>query len=83
MKLLKRLFWGLVILLVLLAAAAAVVINPFGPSPLNSYQREGTLTVPGLSAPVTVYRDENGLAYIHAQNRDDLFFAQGFVTAQD
>ena len=30
-----------------------------------------------------VLRDEKGMPYIYAQNRDDLMFAQGFVTAQD
>jgi penicillin amidase len=50
---------------------------------LNRYQREGALSVPGLKEPVTVVRDEKGMAYIYAQNRDDLLLAQGFVTAQD
>jgi penicillin G amidase len=37
----------------------------------------------GLSAPVRIVRDRGGTAHIYAQNRDDLFFAQGFVQAQD
>lgn len=44
---------------------------------------EGTITVPGLTAPVEVLRDEWGVPHIYAQNTDDLFFAQGFVVAQD
>jgi penicillin amidase len=32
---------------------------------------------------VTVHRDEKGMAYIYAQNLEDLFLTQGFVTAQD
>jgi len=46
-------------------------------------QRSGTMTVFGLSAPVRVVRDRRGVPHIYAQNRDDLFFAQGFVQAQD
>src|SRR3989449_7518579 len=43
----------------------------------------GTTEVPGLSAPVRVVRDRWGVPHIYAQSRDDLFFAQGFVQAQD
>jgi penicillin amidase len=46
-------------------------------------QLDGTLTVPGLSAPVTVLRDPQGVPHIRAANMDDLLLAQGFVTAQD
>lgn len=46
-------------------------------------QVSGTLTVPGLTARVTVTRDKWGIPHIVAQNQDDLFFAQGFVQAQD
>jgi len=43
----------------------------------------GTLNVPGLRQPVRVQRDRWGVAHIYAQNQHDLFFAQGFVVAQD
>jgi len=43
----------------------------------------GTLTVAGLQAEVQVYRDSWGIPYIYAQNDHDLFFAQGYVHAQD
>src|SRR5262249_14597603 len=43
----------------------------------------GTTEVPGVSAPVRVVRDRWGVPHIYARNRDDLFFAQGFVQAQD
>ncbi len=36
----------------------------------------------GLTAPVTVLRDELGVPYIFAANTPDLIRAQGFVTAQ-
>ncbi|MEX1301755.1 MAG: penicillin acylase family protein, partial [Desulfotignum sp.] len=52
-------------------------------SVLNRYQTRGTLELPGLTAPVTVRRDEKGMAFIRADNLDDLLMAQGFVTAQD
>jgi len=73
-------FLGLVIILLLLAVIAVV---PFGASPLNKYTKDGNLPLPGLKEPVTVHRDEKGMAYIYAQNLEDLFLTQGFVTAQD
>ncbi len=46
-------------------------------------QIDGTLDVPGLGAEVRVLRDEWGVPHIYAENLDDMFFAQGFVQAQD
>ena len=43
----------------------------------------GTLALSGVSAPVQVIRDRWGVPHIKAANQDDLFFAQGFVQAQD
>ncbi|MDQ3131309.1 MAG: penicillin acylase family protein [Acidobacteriota bacterium] len=45
--------------------------------------QEKTLTVAGLKDKVTVRRDERGIPYIEARDEADLYFAQGFVTAQD
>src|SRR5678815_3634755 len=44
---------------------------------------DGSLKVPGLKQPVEIIRDEQGIPHIFAQNDDDLFFAQGYVMAQD
>src|SRR5581483_6298668 len=46
-------------------------------------QLDGSVTVSGVSAPVTVRRDQHGVPHIEAANLDDLLFAQGYVTAQD
>lgn len=42
-----------------------------------------TLVLPGLEQPVEVWRDTWGIPHIRAANEHDVFFAQGFVTAQD
>ena len=76
-KLLKWLV-GVVVLLLL----AALGLWWYAPH-LNSYQTEGTLSLPGLSAPVKVLRDAKGMAYIHAANLEDASLAHGFITAQD
>jgi penicillin amidase len=36
-----------------------------------------------LSGPVTIHRDPWGIPHIQANSESDLFFAQGFATAQD
>ena len=83
MKWLKG-FLGLVILFLLVAViTVGVIINPFGASPLNKYTQDGNLPLPGLKEPVTIHRDEKGMAYIYAQNLEDLYITQGFIAAQD
>jgi penicillin amidase len=44
---------------------------------------DGQVRVEGLSAPVAVIRDAQGVPHIRAANLHDLVFAQGYVTAQD
>ncbi len=46
-------------------------------------QLDGRLRLPGLSAAVTVSRDGRGVPTIDASTPEDVFFAQGYVTAQD
>src|SRR5260370_167447 len=46
-------------------------------------QVSGALAIGGLSAPVRIVRDKWGIPHVYAETRDDLFFAQGFVQAQD
>ena len=46
-------------------------------------QTDGRLALPGINEPVEILRDRWGLPHIYAQTEDDLFFAQGFVHAQD
>ena len=46
-------------------------------------RRDGVLSVPGLAAPVAIVRDRFGVPHITAASDRDLYFAQGFVHAQD
>lgn len=46
-------------------------------------QLDGRLQVRGLSAPVTVAREAHGVPTLEALTLEDVFFAQGYVTAQD
>jgi penicillin G amidase len=44
---------------------------------------DGEVVLGGLSRPVEVLRDRWGVPHIYAEGVEDLFFAQGFVVAQD
>ncbi|MBI3504341.1 MAG: penicillin acylase family protein [Proteobacteria bacterium] len=44
---------------------------------------DGTVTLPALDSAVEVRRDRWGVPHIYAKTQHDLFFAQGYVVAQD
>jgi penicillin amidase len=46
-------------------------------------QTDGTVQVSGVASPITIIRDKSGIPHIYASNLHDLFFAQGYVHAQD
>ncbi|MEZ4236227.1 MAG: penicillin acylase family protein [Myxococcota bacterium] len=46
-------------------------------------QTSGRLALPGLHGEVTVWRDARGVPSVSATDAHDLFFAQGYVHAQD
>jgi penicillin amidase len=70
---------GLVLVLLLVAAGGYVAWSLRRSLP----QTAGTLKVSGLTAPVDVYRDKFGVPQLYADTTADLFFAQGYVSAQD
>src|SRR6185369_796388 len=59
-----------------------LLVSPFVSSS-GQTSVQTSIQVQGLRAPVTVRRDERGIPYIEATNDDDLYFAQGYVTASD
>ena len=46
-------------------------------------QLDGSVALAGIHAPVSVTRDAQGVPHISATSLEDLFLAQGYVTAQD
>ncbi len=77
---LRIVLWVLALLIVILATA---LVYAYFVARSALPQLDGQVTAPGLSAPVSVVRDSHGVPTIEAQSLEDLFFAQGFVTAQD
>ena len=71
------------LLLAVLVALAAGVLWLRGATRAALPQLDGDLHLAGLSAPVMVRRDDHGIPHLQAANEADLFFAQGYITAQD
>ncbi len=70
---------GIIIAVIVLIAAVSIpflITRPWT-------QVSGKLEVKGLLANVTIIRDKWGIPNIYAENDHDLFFAQGYVHAQD
>ncbi len=73
-----------------LVLAALLALAGCAIRPMPEYEKHptlpevsGTLKVPGLEGPVKVYRDQWGVPHIFTENEHDLFFADGYVQAQD
>jgi penicillin G amidase len=86
----RGLYLGIAFIAGLLAqGGCAPTAEPMKPQTLEQLAKaalsriDGRVSLPGLKAEVEVLRDEWGVPHIYAQNVDDLFFAQGFVVAQD
>src|ERR1700691_2605877 len=80
-RILLRCFIGLLLFIVVAAIAGVLWLRSAEKAALPVL--DGDLHVAGLSAPVTVRRDAHGVPHIEAATQDDLFVAQGYVTAQD
>ena len=73
----SRLAVGLAALLLLLALLTWAALRASLP------QLDGTIALPGLSAPLSISRDAIGSAVLQGQNRQDLARGLGFVHAQE
>lgn len=68
---------------ILLVLLIAVIILSYKLITRSHPKLEGTLKTHFLIDTVYIYRDENGIPHIFAKNEHDLYFALGYVTAQD
>jgi penicillin amidase len=80
-RIILRTVLALLLLTIALVFAAGIYLRHAMRAALP--QIDGTIQASGLSAPVTVTRDDHGVPSIQAATLDDLLFAQGFVAAQD
>lgn len=85
-KFIGRILIGAVILALIASAGGLFYFKSYLPNtvaPKSFPQIDGQIKVAGLESPVDVYRDQMGIPHIYASTRHDLFFAQGYVHAQD
>src|SRR6267378_3358100 len=68
--------------LVVAIAACSILSGP-SISPGQQPVTAQSIQLKGLHDRVTITRDERGIPYIEAKNDEDLYFAQGYVTAGD
>lgn len=80
-KIFRTIGLGLLALVLILIVAVAIWLP--GQLKASFPQIDGEIQVAGLQGQVDVYRDSNGIPHIYASNEHDLFFAQGYVHAQD
>ncbi len=76
----------LVVLVVLIVVAFTFWLRSAAKAALPQLDGDIHLTAqgtPSISAPVTVRRDRHGVPHIDAATQEDLFLAQGYITAQD
>lgn len=59
------------------------LIKPIIAAQCKPAQIDGEIRLAGLKAPVEVRRDDKGVPHIYAQDQLDVFYAQGFVHAQE
>lgn len=83
MQRLVGLRWPAVVV-VLASSALVMVIVLAGAMVTRPWPRtDGVNRLAGLDEAVTVYRDRWGIPHVYAATTHDLFFAQGYVHAQD
>jgi len=73
------LYIAIVVIVAMVSAAVFAVVTVRRSFP----QVDGEVSVVGLNEPVEVVRDSHGIPQVYADNTGDLFFAQGYVQAQD
>ena len=73
----------LLLSILLVLAIALIGIISYLTYSFQGVQRSGTIQVPGLTSTVDVYFDKWGIPHIEGETSQDVFFALGFVQAQD
>jgi penicillin amidase len=81
MKTLKVILYSLLVLIVIAVIGGLIFLNGIKKGALPKYS--GEIVLSGLSGDVTVYRDERGMPHIYAASEHDLYFAVGYVMAQE
>ncbi len=83
---LKRGAIAIVVLAVIAGTGGTYYFKSYLPNtvaPKSFPQVDGEIQLEGLNGQVDIYRDQMGIPHIYASTEHDLFFAQGYVHAQE
>ena len=72
--------WGLLALMILVLA---VIIGGYVFLSASKPDYQGEMSLPGLESQVSIHFDDFGVPHIYAENERDLYYALGYVHAQD
>jgi penicillin amidase len=81
MKAPRIILFSLLGLVVIALIAGLILVTGIKRSALPRYA--GEIRLEGLSSEVTVFRDGRGMPHIYAANEHDLYFAVGYIMAQE
>src|SRR5258706_12545383 len=85
-KIISGILIGFLILILIAGAGGMYYFKSYLPNtvaPKSFPQIDGEIKVEGLNRPVDLYRDAMGIPQIYASSAHDLFFAQGYIHAQE
>ena len=85
-RFLGRMLIGILIIAVVVVSGGLFYFKSYLPktvAPKSFPQIDGEIKVEGLDGEVNIYRDAMGIPHIYATTAHDIFFAQGYVHAQD
>ncbi|HLD94631.1 MAG TPA: penicillin acylase family protein [Anaerolineales bacterium] len=81
LRILGRILLGLLALIVIAVLATAGTI--YAAIDDSFPQTDGEIVLDGLDGQVEIFRDQAGIPHIYASTEHDLFFAEGYIHAQD
>jgi len=81
MKKFKNILLIFFTVLILAAIAIAITLNNYNQKALPDYNKN--LVYSKLKSEVTILRDSLAIPHIYADNEEDLYFATGYIMAQD
>lgn len=76
-----KIILGLLVLIAVVLITLGVLFNSL--THKSFYEESGTLSIRGIGDRINVYKTEQGVSMIFAENENDMYFALGYMHAQD
>jgi len=78
---LPKFIFGFILLLIIVTITLGVLFNNL--TQKSFYNEKGIVPADGITDKVNIYRTEQGVPLIFAENENDLYFSLGYMHAQD